>query len=98
MTRLPLFDQLHLISPRSYECCAPRKTFAHRSPAQYGLTWRVRRGEVGDFGAAWLRCHGLSVGPESLGLLCGVRSAASSLPMQPQAPVVARYGPGKRPL
>ena len=43
----------------------------------------------------WLRCHGLSVGSETLGLLSRVRRAASSLRVQPDEPVVASYGPGK---
>ena len=47
---------------------------ARRAPA----AWRVERGTIGDFRAAWLRCHGLSVGSEALGLLCRVRRAASS--------------------
>ena len=55
----------------------------------------VKRGEIGGFGAARLQGHGLPVGSETLGLSSRVRRAASSLPMQPAEPVVAKYGPTK---
>ena len=53
----------------------------------------ARRGELGGFRAAWLRCHGLSVGSETRGPFSRVPRAASSLRMQSEEPVVASYGP-----
>ena len=55
----------------------------------------VRRSEMGDSGAAWLRRHGLSVGFETLGLSSRVRRAVPRLQMQPAEPVVAGRGPTK---
>ena len=61
-------------------------------------SYMVERSEIGDFRAAWFQCHGLSEGGETLGLLSRVRRAASRLRVQPPEPVLACYGPGKRPL
>ena len=58
----------------------------------------AKRGEIGEFGTAWLLGHGLSVGPEVVGRSSRVRRAAPSLQMQPEARVVARYGTAKTPL
>ena len=48
----------------------------------------VKRSENGVFG----RDSGASEGSETLGLSYGVRRAAPSLPMQPEEPVMVRYG------
>ena len=57
-----------------------------------------RRREIGEFGAAWLQGHGLSVGSEVMGCSSRLRRAASSLQDQQQEPVVASHGPAKTPL
>ena len=57
--------------------------------------WMVKRSEIGDFGAAWLRCHGCSVGSETLSLSTRVQRAAPSLQMHPEESVVASRGPTK---
>jgi len=55
----------------------------------------VRRGEIVNLGAAWLQCHGLSVGSEVLGLSSRVRRAAPSLRTQTDEPAEASYGLAK---
>ena len=52
----------------------------------------VKSSEIGEFGAAWLQGHGLSVGAETRGPSSRVRRAAPSLQMQPDELLVASYG------
>ena len=55
----------------------------------------VNRSEIVGLGGLWLEGHGLSVGSETLGPSSRVRRTAPSLQMQPDEPVVARYGATK---
>ena len=55
----------------------------------------VKRSEIGILGAALRRSHGFSAESEVLGLSSRVRRAASSLQMQSEGAVLARYGPTK---
>ena len=57
--------------------------------------WLATRGEAVDFGAAWLRCHGLSVGSGTLGLSSRVRRAAPRPRTHSEEPAVASYAPVK---
>ena len=61
------------------------------------VIWMVKRGEIGDLDAAWLRCHGLPAKYEKPSLVSRVWRAASSLQMQPHEPVVASCGFTKTP-
>ena len=58
----------------------------------------VKRDENGVLGAAWRWGHGISEGYVVLGLSSRVRRAASSLQMQSEAPIVARYSAAKTAL
>ena len=63
-----------------------------------GSTWRDKRGEMGDFRAAWRRCHGLPVGSEPTGLFSRVWRAGPRLQMHPEELVVASHGAATRAL
>ena len=54
-----------------------------------------QRSEFGILGAAWLQCHGLSAGSDVMRRVSRARRAASSLEMQPDELMVARYGATK---
>ena len=58
----------------------------------------VQRGEIGEFGAAWLQGRGLSVRSGLMGRLSRVPRAAPSLQMQPGELMAAGYGTAKAPL
>ena len=53
--------------------------------------WMVKGSEIGILGAALRRSHGFSAESEVLGLSSRVRRAASSLRMQSEELVVARF-------
>ena len=59
------------------------------------VAWMVTRSEHGEFVAAWLQGHGLSVGSEVLGRFSRVRRPAPSLQLPSDKPVVASCGATK---
>ena len=56
--------------------------------------WMVKRGESVSLGGHWLKCHGLSVESDLLGLSFRVPRVAPSLQTQAVEPVVASYQDG----
>ena len=52
----------------------------------------AKRGEIREFGPAWLQGHGLTVGSALMDRFHRVRRAAPSLDMQPVEPVAASCG------
>ena len=51
----------------------------------------VKRSESVSLGGLWMKCHGLTMGPEVKGRFYPMRRAAPSLQMQPDELLVARY-------